>query len=108
MIEVVDIPIACNGNGLRSETLARELRETSPPRSGDCATGVERLLTLRDVREAAQVSRWAVWTWIRDGRLRAVKIGSVSRIRIQDWELFLQRHATPAEVTPRNNGETPS
>jgi excisionase family DNA binding protein len=53
---------------------------------------VERLLTLADCREAAQVTRWTLWRWIQEEGLRAVKIGGVTRIRESDWQRFLEKH----------------
>jgi predicted DNA-binding transcriptional regulator AlpA len=58
------------------------------------APATEKLLTLTDCRTAAQCSRWAVWNWIKTGKLRAVQIGGVVRVRESDWLAFLERHTT--------------
>ncbi len=33
----------------------------------------ERMLPLSEVEQRLQLSRWSLWNWIRDGKLRAVK-----------------------------------
>jgi predicted DNA-binding transcriptional regulator AlpA len=50
------------------------------------------LLTLKQCRELAQVSRWTVWNWCTKGDLRTVEIGGVTRIRESDWLKFLEGH----------------
>ncbi len=46
----------------------------------------ERLWTIKDLAEFAQVSRTTVYTWIRQGRLRTVKPGG-GRHRITQSEV---------------------
>jgi excisionase family DNA binding protein len=40
----------------------------------------EKLFTVKEVAEHFKVSRQAVYDWITDGRLRAVKVGNRTRI----------------------------
>ncbi len=40
----------------------------------------ERLLTVPDVAKRYGVTRAAVYNWINDGKLRAVKVGTLTRI----------------------------
>ena len=56
------------------------------------ATATEKLLTLRDCREAAQVSRWTLWDWTTKRGLRTVQIGGCVRVKQSDWESFLAKH----------------
>jgi cell division inhibitor SulA len=50
------------------------------------------LLTLAQIRELGQVSRWTVWSWCKGG-LKTVHIGGVVRVRREDWNAFLEDHA---------------
>jgi predicted DNA-binding transcriptional regulator AlpA len=62
------------------------------PRPPPTPGATERLLTLADCRQAAQVTRWTIWRWINEEGLRVVKIGKVTRVRESDWQAFLCRH----------------
>lgn len=49
----------------------------------------ERYFTVREVAERFKVSRQAVYDWITDGRLRAVKVGNRTRIPESAIEAFV-------------------
>lgn len=66
----------------------------APDTATPTVAATEKLLTLQDIRKAAQVTRWTCWKWIRDGKLRAVKIGGLVRVRESDWQRFLDQHTT--------------
>ena len=55
----------------------------------------ERLLTIKDVMDRAGVSRATVYNWMRDRGLRAVKVGSRTRIPLSAWLDFVQ--STPKQ-----------
>jgi excisionase family DNA binding protein len=38
-----------------------------------------------------KVTRQAIWNWIRQGRLKAIRLGTVYRISESDWKTFLER-----------------
>ena len=59
-----------------------------------------KLLTLPEVVEALKVSESTVRRRIREGSLKAIRIGRQLRVRPEDLEAFLRLH----EVTP---GDTP-
>ena len=50
-----------------------------------------------EVAQMYKVTRQAVYKWINDGRLRAVRVGSTTRIKRSDLEQF-ERVITPGEA----------
>ena len=53
-------------------------------------------MTVREVADLAQVGEATVRHWIKEGSLRAIDMGREFRIIPQDFEAFLDRHATCA------------
>jgi excisionase family DNA binding protein len=51
----------------------------------------EQYYTVREVAERFKVSRQSVYDWIREGRLRAVKLGNRTRIPESALEEFVRR-----------------
>jgi excisionase family DNA binding protein len=51
------------------------------------------LLTVHDVAEKLQVKESTVRTWIREKKLRAIKLAKDWRIAQGDLEAFLNEHA---------------
>lgn len=56
-----------------------------------------KLLTLREVAEELSVSAYTLREWIRQGRMRALKIGRDWRVEQKEMERFLDRAFRPAE-----------
>jgi excisionase family DNA binding protein len=54
----------------------------------------EQLLRSRDVAGQLQVSLAAVYKWVAEGRLRALRAGRVLRFRREDVDDFLRRSMT--------------
>ena len=50
----------------------------------------EKLLTPAQVAERLQITERTVYEWIRDGKLTALKLGRLWRIRQDDLEAFLE------------------
>ncbi|TVR78727.1 MAG: DNA-binding protein [Rhodospirillales bacterium] len=50
------------------------------------------LLTVHEVAEALKVKETTIRTWIRDRRLRAIKMGKEYRVDADDLESFIQDH----------------
>jgi excisionase family DNA binding protein len=50
------------------------------------------LLTINQVCEALQVSRSTLYAWIRQGKLRACRLGSRTRIDPHELDLFIRRN----------------
>ena len=48
----------------------------------------EKIFTCEEIAERYQVQKTTVWTWIRTGQLRAMKLGKIYRIRESDLETF--------------------
>lgn len=57
----------------------------------------EKVFTVKEVAEHFKVSRQAVYDWITEGRLRAVKIGNRTRIPESAIEAFV-RPIEPGEA----------
>jgi len=55
-----------------------------------------KFMTVREVADLAQVGEATVRHWIKEGSLRAIDMGREFRIIPQDFEAFLDRHATRA------------
>ena len=55
---------------------------------GGSSTG---LLTVNELAHHLSVSRWTVYKLVRDGKLRAVKVGTRNRFRLSDVERYLER-----------------
>lgn len=53
----------------------------------------EPLLTVNDVAQRMKVTPRTVGDWIRQGKLRAIKVGRDWRIAIEDLESFADAHA---------------
>ena len=51
------------------------------------------LMTVHEVAEALKVTEATVRTWIRERKLRAMKVGKDWRVSVADVEAFLDEHA---------------
>jgi excisionase family DNA binding protein len=51
---------------------------------------LERYYTPPELAAQYRVTRQAIWNWIRQGRLRAIRLGTVYRISESDWNAFLE------------------
>jgi excisionase family DNA binding protein len=57
------------------------------------------LLSLLSVPEAAKilgVSEWTLRQWLSQRRLPFVKVGRLTKLRLQDLERFIEAHVEPA------------
>jgi len=50
----------------------------------------KRLLRPEEVAELLQVSRRTVVRWLKEGRLKGVRVGRLWRVREEDLEMFLR------------------
>jgi hypothetical protein len=57
---------------------------------------METMLTLKELRETARVSRATAWRWRQVHGLPVVQIGGVTRVRRTDWLAFIQNHRKAA------------
>ena len=55
----------------------------------------EKLLPPAQVAERLQITERTVYEWIRGGKLTALKLGRLWRIRQDDLEAFLERAKAP-------------
>jgi excisionase family DNA binding protein len=67
-------------------------RKKAQSSTTDQAMGSD-LLKISEVAEHLRVSERTVYRWLRDRQLTAVRIGGVTRVRRQDLEAFIERHA---------------
>jgi excisionase family DNA binding protein len=64
-------------------------------KGGGTVTVTEELLTPAEVAQRLRVSEDAVYLWLREGKLRGLKVGGrLWRVRPSDLEAFLQPRAT--------------
>ena len=50
------------------------------------------LLTVQEAADACRVSLRTMFRWLKEGRLPAVRVGNVTRIRLVDLEEFIASH----------------
>jgi len=56
------------------------------------------MLTVHEVADLLKMRESTVRAWIRDGELRAIKMGRDWRVAVKDLETFLEDHANrPAD-----------
>ncbi|HEY77073.1 MAG TPA: helix-turn-helix domain-containing protein [Thermoflexia bacterium] len=51
-----------------------------------------RLFTVGEVADLFQVSPRTVFRWMAQGRLPAIRVGNITRIRPEDLEAFFEAH----------------
>lgn len=56
------------------------------------------LLTVRETAEHLKVKESTIRTWIRHGRLRAIKFGREWRVTMKDLERFLNENANQSAI----------
>jgi excisionase family DNA binding protein len=59
----------------------------------------EPLLTPEQIAKRLQVKERTVYSWLRSGQLRGVKLGRLWRVRPADFEAFLERAVPGSETT---------
>lgn len=47
------------------------------------------LYTIQELAEQNRISRKTVWSWIKDGKLKSTRLGTLHRISESDWLEFL-------------------
>ena len=57
----------------------------------------ERLLSPAQVAEFLSISRWTVYSWLSDGRIRSVKIGRLVRIPESEVERIVRGEVAEAD-----------
>jgi excisionase family DNA binding protein len=64
--------------------------------------------SLLSVEQAAQrlggVSRWSIYSWLSQGRLRKTKVGARTMIRESDLQAFIAA-CNPESATPANGAK---
>ncbi|UUX50585.1 helix-turn-helix domain-containing protein [Nisaea acidiphila] len=56
------------------------------------------LLTIHEVSDLLKMKESTVRNWIRDGELRAIKMGRDWRVAVKDLEAYLNAHANRPET----------
>ena len=51
---------------------------------------IERYYTPHELAALYKITRQAIWNWIRQGRIKAIRLGTVYRIAESEWQKFLQ------------------
>ena len=51
-----------------------------------------RMLVVKEIAEHCRNSERTVWRWIRDGKLKAHRLGRCTRISEKDFAKFLRRN----------------
>lgn len=58
----------------------------------------DELLTIQEAADTCKISIRTMYRWLAVGRLPAVRIGNVTRIRRTDMETFLENHLSKAPI----------
>ncbi|MCP4542296.1 MAG: helix-turn-helix domain-containing protein [Chloroflexi bacterium] len=58
------------------------------------------LLTTGQIAKTFHVSTRTVFRWLASGKLRAIRIGNVTRVRREDLDAFFQAHLTTTTDDP--------
>lgn len=97
-VELADVLLGCDRASNRTLVapggLGGQLR--GDPRRGEAVGVDDRLMTVPEVAAELHVSDRTVRRMISDGRLAAVRVGRVHRIRHQDLAAYMRAHATGA------------
>jgi excisionase family DNA binding protein len=73
-----------------STTTVEQLTPATPARTKT----TERLLTLKEIQDAAGVSRPTLYRWRHEHGLKMVRVGGCVRVRESDWLAWLEKHST--------------
>ena len=69
---------------------------THPTSGFSGSTRTDQLRTVNQVAAFLGISRWTVYKLVRDGDLRAVRVGERLRFRDGDLDAYLERDGQPA------------
>lgn len=53
---------------------------------------IDELLTVGEVADLLKLSPRTVFRWLSEGRIPAIRIGNVTRVRREDLDAFFQAH----------------
>src|SRR5262249_26486562 len=67
------------------------------PFYGDWRTGMKPLYDVKMAAEALAISPWTVRAYIRDGKLRPVRIGRLVRLEVAELDRFVDEHSNKSE-----------
>ena len=60
-------------------------------RHKETGNGMEKLLSVKEAADLCSCSEAAIWKWVYQRRLPAVKVGRLTRLRQSDLEAFVSR-----------------
>lgn len=58
-----------------------------------------RLLSVPEAAERLGVSESTLWRWLKEGKIRGVKVGNLRRIRVEDLLQVVREDSTPYTVS---------
>ena len=59
----------------------------------------EHLMTIKEVADFLRISTISAYSWVRDGKLPAIRIGKEWRVRTRDLDEWLEVRSTAKHVT---------
>ena len=65
--------------------------------TGEVSSVVDEILTVREVAKYLKLSRTTVWRWVKEGKLRAFKLGRSWRVRRSELERITGQGLSPAD-----------
>ena len=59
----------------------------------------QHLMTIKEVADFLRISTISAYSWVRDGKLPAIRIGKEWRVRTRDLDEWLELRSTAKHVT---------
>ena len=59
----------------------------------------DQLMTIKEVADFLRISTISAYSWVRDGKLPAIRIGKEWRVRTRDLDEWLEVRSTARQVT---------
>ena len=59
----------------------------------------DQLMTIKEVADFLRISTISAYSWVRDGKLPAIRIGKEWRVRSRDLDQWLEVRSTARQMT---------
>ena len=59
----------------------------------------DQLMTIKEVADFLRISTISAYSWVRDGKLPAIRIGKEWRVRTRDLDEWLEVRSTAKHIT---------
>jgi excisionase family DNA binding protein len=70
------------------------------PQAKEDSLANDQLMTIKEVADFLRISTISAYSWVRDGKLPAIRIGKEWRVRSRDLDQWLEVRSTARQMTP--------